>query len=92
MRKGFSPGSQSLRGAGGSWGQQPDEDRRGIHAGLAECSPDLYHLKGPGGRQLSSFPACRGAQLGGLLGQGLREGGKLGVLTGFFIFISRHRV
>lgn len=52
MRKGLSPGTQSLRGAGGSWGQRPDEGWRGIHVGLAECSPDLYHLKCPGGRQL----------------------------------------
>lgn len=60
--------------------------------GPAECSPDLSQLKGMGCRgRLDSEPTevpCWGR----LLGQGLCKGGRLGVLTGFFIFISRHCV
>lgn len=84
LREGFSSRNPEFQG----WGRQPDEDWRGLDASPADCSPDIHQLKAQEADG-SRFPACRGTQLGGLSGQGLRKGGKLGVLTGFFYFYNK---
>lgn len=64
--------------------QQLDEDWGDLNAGPAECSPDLYQLKGTGGRDLLQFPVC--TQLGSLLGARPVQGRQVGSANWIFYF------